>query len=391
MKLKSIIIGLILSLSIFALASNGHSAWTVSPSSINFGDVPVGTSKTVVLTITNTGAVQSMVMSVTSSIPEVTTNFVGEVPLNPGEIMTLMVTFKPTARGNYSGELVIASNDPANPYVVVTFTGTSSYATGIDVSPTSIDFGTIPVGTSKEEVVRVGNKGSSNLNVTITVTAGTPFSVSKESFTLRPGQVETIIVTFNPTQRGVYTGALTVFSDDKNTPKVVVSLRGDTGAEFGLAFFPTIMNFGYVELNTSYERMLRLYNVSSNIINVSLSIQNISGSAFSFPSSLITSFSMIPGEMRQIPVKFTPTAIFNYSGLLYIATNTGTASISLLGTGSETGTVGLEPQNPPPSSGSVGGGGCSIAGAKQTSFVDFVLMISPLLLIMLKKFYRKRI
>lgn len=391
MKLKSIIIGLILNLSIFALASNGHSAWTVSPSSINFGDVPVGTSKTVVLTITNTGAVQSMVMSVTSSIPEVTTNFVGEVPLNPGEIMTLMVTFTPTARGNYSGELVIASNDPANPYVVVTFTGTSSYATGIDVSPTSIDFGTIPVGTSKEEVVRVGNKGSSNLNVTITVTAGTPFSVSKESFTLRPGQVETIIVTFNPTQRGVYTGALTVFSDDKNTPKVVVSLRGNTGAEFGLAFFPTIMNFGYVELNTSYERMLRLYNVSSNIIHVSLSIQNISGSAFSFPSSLITSFSMIPGEMRQIPVKFTPTAIFNYSGLLYIATNTGTASISLLGTGSETGTVGLEPQNPPPSSGSGGGGGCSIAGAKQTSFVDFVLMISPLLLIMLKKFYRKRI
>lgn len=400
MKLKSIITVLILTLSIFIFASNGFTDWTVTPTSINFGDVPVGTSKTVVLTITNTGTTDILITGVYTSITEVqyfiATPEKNNLPvgLKPGEIITIAVTFTPTTRGNYSGEVIVTSDDPANPYEEIPFTGTSSYASGIDVSPLSINFVTIPVSTSKEEFLRVGNNGNSSLNVTITVTAGTPFTVSKSSFTLRPGEVETLIVTFKPTEKGVYTAALTVISDDKNTPKVVVSLSGEavtaTETVFNLSFFPTIINFGYVQLNTSYERFLKLSNISSNIVNVSLSIQNISGNAFSFPSSVITSFSMIPGEMRQIPVRFTPTAIFNYSGFLYITTNTGTARISLLGTGSETGTVVLEPQNPPPSSDGGGGGGCSISGTREASaFGNTLLMFLPAIAIALRKLYRK--
>lgn len=390
MKKKILTIILIIVLSIFVFNSDGFSAWSVSPTSIDFGDVPVGTSKTVVLTVTNTGAVPAMVMAITSSIPEVTTSFVGPVPIKPGEIMTIIVKFTPTARGKYEGELVIASNDPATPYLVIAFRGTSSYATGIDVSPTSIDFGSVPVGLSREEVLRVSNNGNSNLNVTITVTAGMPFRVSKTSFTLRPGQVENLIVTFNPTEKGVYAGALTVFSDDRNTPKVVVSLRGDTGAEFGLSLFPTIMNFGYVQINTNYEKILTLQNISHDIVYVSLNIQNISGDGFFFSPNMSTSFSMIPGEIRKISVNFNPIDKMNYSGFLYITTNTGTARISLLGTGSETGTTGLEPQNPPPSSGGGGGGGCSVAGKiENTNFGNVLLMFAPAMAIALRRFWRK--
>ncbi len=374
----------------FTGTSNYTSALSVSPTSINFGDVPVGTSKYTYLTIKNNGTSNAQNIRISSSNSEITLDTTAISTLTPGESRTIRVTFTPTARGNYVGEILILYESPTTPAITVPFIGTSSYGTGIDVSPTSIDFGTVPVGLSKDDVLRVGNNGNSNLNVTITTTTGMPFTVSKSSFTLRPGQVETLIVNFSPTEKGFYVGALTVVSDDINTPKVVVSLIGNTEAEFGLTFFPTIMNFGYVQLNTSYERMLRLYNVSSNIVNVSMSIQNIRGSAFSFPSSVITSFSMIPGEMRQIPVKFTPTAIFNYSGFLYITTNTGTARISLLGTGSETGTVGLEPQNPPPSSGGGGGGGCSISGTREASaFGNAILMFLPVIAIALRKLYRK--
>lgn len=496
MKSKSIIIGLILILSLFIFTSNVFSDWTVTPTSINFGDVPIGTSKTVALTITNTNAPGGANISEIifyPSISQVTATLVGSLPITPGNSVVVAVTFTPTTRGNYSGELVIITNDitkpsgsvsftgsslytsalsvspllidfgdvpvgsskytyltitnngssnaqnirissshseitldttaittlipsesktirvtftptargnyigeiliihdsPTTPAITVPFIGTSSYGTGIDVSPLLIDFGSVPIGLSKNEVLRIRNNGNSDLNVTITVIAGMPFTVSRSSFTLRPGQIETLMVTFQPTEKGVYIGTLTIVSDDINTPKVEVSLRGDTGAEFGLTFFPTIMNFGYVKINTIYDKFLRIYNTSSNIINLNLSIQNINGNAFSLPSSVPTSFSMVPGETRQIPIRFYPTDKISYSGLLVASTNTGTARISLIGTGSETGTVGLEPQNPPPSS-KGSGGGCSIIGKEEKStFGNILLMFAPIIAIALRKLYRK--
>jgi len=181
--------------------SSAFAAWTVSPTSINFGDIPVGTSKTVTLILTNTGATAVTIQNIYSSIPEVTTD-PSSGNLAVGGTLVVAVTFTPTARGNYSGELVIVSDDPTTPSITVPFTGTSSYATGIDVSPTSIDFGSVPIGQSKTDYVRVSNNGTSNLNVTVSVTAGTPFTVSNSAFTLRPGQIETLTVTFAPTEQG---------------------------------------------------------------------------------------------------------------------------------------------------------------------------------------------
>lgn len=376
---------------IFLFCSSAFASWTVTPTSINFGDIPVGTSKTVTLVLTNTGTTAVKIQDIYSSIPEVTTN-PSSGNLGVGGTMVVAVTFKPTARGNYSGELVIVSDDPTTPSITVPFTATSSYATGIDVSPTSIDFGSVSVGQSKTDYVRVSNNGTSDLNVKVYVTDGTPFTVSKSSFKIRPGEIETLTVTFAPTEKGSNSAALTIISDDKNTPKVLVSLTGNTGTEFGLYYFPFILNFGSVAVNTSYERTLRIYNTTANIVSVSISVQNISGNAFSLPSSVPTSFSLIPGEMRLITVKFLPTEKVNYSGFLYLETNTGTARISILGSGSDA-TGGLEPQNPPPSSGDGGGGGggCSLSGnPKDISLLgNNALMIMPLVAIALRKLYRK--
>jgi hypothetical protein len=361
----------------------------VSPTSINFGDVSVGSSKTVTLTITNTGASVIKIQNIYSSIPEVTTN-PSTGNLTAGGSLVVAVTFKPTARGNYSGELVIVSDDSSKPSVTVPFTGTSSYATGIDVSPTSINFGSVSVGQSATNYVRVANNGTSDLNVSVFVTAGTPFTVSPSSFTLRPGQFQTLIVTFAPTEKGSFSSALTIISDDKNTPKVVVSLIGDTGPEFPLYYSPSILNFGKLAINTTYEKILKVLNTSSNIVNVSIYIQNLNGNAFSLPSSYPTSFEMGPGEIRQIPVRFLPTEKVYYSALIYLVTNTGTARISIMGDGADY-IGGLEPSTPPPTSGGGGGGGCSLSGTpKDISLAgNTALMLMPVVAIAMRKLYRK--
>jgi hypothetical protein len=379
---------------IFLFCSSAFASWTVSPTSISFGDIPVGSSKTVTLVIKNTGTTDINIQNIYSSIPEVTVNAdfsKGPLPVAAGGSLVVAVTFKPTARGNYSGELVIVSDDSSKPSVTVPFTGTSSYATGIDVSPTSINFGSVSVGQSATNYVRVANNGTSDLNVSVFVTAGTPFTVSPISFTLRPGQFQTLIVTFAPTEKGSFSSALTIISDDKNTPKVVVSLIGDTGPEFPLYYSPSILNFGTMAINTNYEKILKVLNTSSNIVNVSIYIQNLNGgNAFSLPSSYPTSFEMGPGEIRQIPVRFLPTEKVYYSALIYLVTNTGTARISIMGDGADY-IGGLEPSTPPPTSGGGGGGGCSVSGTpKDISLAgNTALMLMPVVAIAMRKLYRK--
>ena len=241
---------------IFLFCSSAFASWSVSPYSIGFGDVPVGSSKTVALVIKNTGTDDINIQNIYSSIPEVTVNPIS-APLKKGESLTVTATFTPTARGSYYGELTIVSDDSSQLSVTIPLVGFSSYANGIDVSPNSINFGTVSVGQSATNYVRVANNGTSDLNVSVSVTAGTPFTVSKDSFTLKSGQYETLTVTFAPTEKGSFSGALAIISDDKNTPKVTVNLLGETPSEFPLRYYPNVLNFGKMPLNETHEKYLR--------------------------------------------------------------------------------------------------------------------------------------
>jgi hypothetical protein len=373
----------------FTGISSYASGISVSPTSIGFGDVPVGSSKTVTLVIKNTGTTDINIQNIYSSIPEVTVNPTSG-SLRSGESLIVTVTFTPTARGNYYGELVIVSDDSSQPSVTIPLAGISSYANGIDVSPNSINFGTVSVGQSATNYVRVANNGTSDLNVSVSVTSGTPFTVSKNSFTLKPGQYETLTVTFAPTEKGSFSGVLAIISDDKNTPKVTVNLFGETPPEFPLSYYPRALNFGTMPLNETHEKILKIFNTSSKLVKVDISIQNLNGNAFSFPSSYPTSLTLSPGETRRIPVKFSPTEKVYYTALISLVTDTGVAKISVTGDGGYY--IGnLDPSTPPPSSGGGGGGGCSISGTpKDISLAgNTVLMIIPVVAIAMRKLYRK--
>ena len=375
---------------IFLFCSSAFASWSVSPYSIGFGDVPVGSSKTVALVIKNTGTDDINIQNIYSSIPEVTVNPIS-APLKKGESLTVTATFTPTARGSYYGELTIVSDDSSQLSVTIPLVGFSSYANGIDVSPNSINFGTVSVGQSATNYVRVANNGTSDLNVSVSVTAGTPFTVSKDSFTLKSGQYETLTVTFAPTEKGSFSGALAIISDDKNTPKVTVNLLGETPSEFPLRYYPNVLNFGKMPLNETHEKILKVFNTTSKLVKVNISIQNLNGNAFSFPSSYPTSLTLSPGETRQIPVEFSPKEKVYYTALISLVTDIGVAKISVAGDGGYY--IGdLEPPPPPSDDGDGGGGGgCSISGTPNNISLagNTALMLMPVIAIAMRKLYRK--
>lgn len=75
-----------------------------------------------------------------------------------------------------------------------------------------LNFGTVPVGDSKELELQFLNNGQDDgLEITnITVPEG--FSVNTNSFTLKAAEFETVKVTFEPTSQGTYNGLLEITS-----------------------------------------------------------------------------------------------------------------------------------------------------------------------------------
>ena len=102
------------------------------PSSISIGNVNIGMSKTVPVTITNTGSaplsVKDCAIGACSAPGNITNGFtISDCPtaqINPGQTTTINVTFTPTACGDTSICLSLQTNDPKNPQVTVVLTGT---------------------------------------------------------------------------------------------------------------------------------------------------------------------------------------------------------------------------------------------------------------------------
>ena len=96
---------------------------SVSPTSLNFGQVSIYGSSTKAVTISNVGVgslvISSFTFEGTGGVAYKQTNNCGTV--EPGASCTVNVTFKPTLRGYYQNAyMVISSNDPdENPFKVL--------------------------------------------------------------------------------------------------------------------------------------------------------------------------------------------------------------------------------------------------------------------------------
>lgn len=95
----------------------------VAPTSLSFGNVVLGASSTLSLTLRNVGtdAVDGLAFNTTQDF-SVTSNC-GITTLNAGSSCSVSVTYRPTNTGNATGTLTIRSTDPASP-LPVPLTGT---------------------------------------------------------------------------------------------------------------------------------------------------------------------------------------------------------------------------------------------------------------------------
>lgn len=94
----------------------------------------------------------------------------------------------------------------------------------LTVSPSLLDFGSIPAETDATQVLHLANTGNATLQISgFSLDPSTPFAlVDAGATSLEPGEGTSATFLFAPTDPGNYTSSLDVASNDPNTPARVV-------------------------------------------------------------------------------------------------------------------------------------------------------------------------
>jgi hypothetical protein len=208
-----------------ALAGNGLApgALTPSPSSLGFGNVQIGNNQQLAETLTNSGGVNvSITQAAVSGSGFSMSGLIPPVVLTPGQHYTFTVTFTPPSTGNYSGNVAIVSN-ASNPNLSIPLSGTGTPVPlgQLAVSPTSINFGNVAVGTNAQQDGTLTASGNSVV-VSSGNATGSAFVISGLSFpvTIPAGQHVQFTVTFTPPGNGVSNGSVSFASNASNSPTI---------------------------------------------------------------------------------------------------------------------------------------------------------------------------
>ncbi|MBI1987522.1 MAG: choice-of-anchor D domain-containing protein, partial [Nitrospinae bacterium] len=301
----------------------------VEPVALDFGDVEVGASKDLRLTVSNPGAKELIVSSLQFGGANGSEfSLVGAVALPltlaPGASQLLTVRFSPRAAGAKSGTLTLTSNDPNQPTVSVSLSGGD--APDIDLLPVDdkgkpvLDFtDNLQVGKFEEKTLTIKNVGSRPLTVTsLTVTSlavDNAFSLVGDvsvPFDVPTGGEKTVTVRFSPIEDGgnANKGTLTIESNDPDESSVDVELKG-WGPHITLE--PDELDFGTVSPGTSEDRLLTVTNTGAEdliVDHVTLGKDDPPDpsddpSVFSLVG-LVGPFKLAPGAFRIFTVRFSP-------------------------------------------------------------------------------------
>lgn len=194
---------------------------SVTPASVDFGWVPVGGVGSRVFTLTNTG---NRALSFMPGYP-VTDGGAWSLggrsclgTLAAGASCTVTVEFRPRSAHSYTGAAYFYFNElpvgQGNPLASVSGQGEGGPVLDATVTPSTFDFGVVPVGMAAARVFTITNTGEG----TLTFAAGSPatsglgWSIGGRSCTgsLPAGASCTVTVTFTPDAAQVYSGVLSV-------------------------------------------------------------------------------------------------------------------------------------------------------------------------------------
>lgn len=300
-------------------------ALIVSPSSLDFGTIPVGESLSKTVKISNAScsscpdALTLDLSAFQCSKPEFTVAPPSDASLAPGESASIQVTFTPTSNSQKNATLTFHTTDPLYPTKTIDMTADAE-ATSIDPSTMNLSFGGTHLGTTATQVLSIHNKGSAPLTVSSIASSSSRVTATPSNFGLAAGATQTVQVRYTPSAATalnltteVLNGTLTVNSNDSNLPQMVLDMAGHATSPL-ISAMP--LDFGTVYMNAPLTGVLNVKNDG----NETLSVTNVSSNNAAI-TPLETSFTVPAGNAHSLPVRYNPSAAGGQSATLTTASN----------------------------------------------------------------------
>ncbi len=337
-------------------AASSSAQLVLSKSSMNFGNVVLGSATQVVEIISNP---TSGNVSIATATIEGTSFQIGNasfpMTLGPRQQVSIPVTFNALAAGNASGSLLI-SLDGTSPYFTVPLYGIGVIPGQLTASPAAVSVTGAPSQRIPETVT---NSGATNIWLQTATISGSGFSLSGPPLPmlLKPGQSANFVVSMSSTgnasgsiqvagmvhwwtwgERGVYQSAAT-------TPtklSLVIPVSETTAVAGQLTAAPSAISFGNVQTGNTQNLPATLTNSGAG--PVAITGATATGSGFSV-GGLPLPMTLTPGESVTFSASFAPQSSGNSQGNIAIISNASnsTVNLALSGSASAPGQLALSP------------------------------------------------
>jgi len=146
----------------------------------------------------------------------------------PGQALDAVVTFdaRHLIAGDYAADIVVRSDDPDEPVVVVPAELHVDGESDIGISRHELDFGTVQIGVTASRAVTVTNFGTDTLVVSELRIDEADYSANSAGFSLEPEKSRAVAVTFSPSRAGPVESRMILVSNDPRKPELEIELLG---------------------------------------------------------------------------------------------------------------------------------------------------------------------
>ncbi len=300
---------------------------------LQFGTQAVGTtSAPLTVTVENTGNnfLNFNSLTFTATGPFTVTGGTCEQETDggysPGGTCTLTVTFAPTTTGPQTGSISVASNALASPSTItLQGTGTAAAAPAASLSPTTLSFGNVAIGTTTTaQVLTLSNTGNAVLNISgITISGANPSDFAETNTcgaTLAAGSTCTISVTFTPASASSFAASISVADNATGSPQTAtLSGAGVIPPAPVAAVSPSSVSFGNVVMGvTASAQTVTL----SNTGNAAMTISGITiggTNTADFAETNTCGETLAAGASCTISVTFTPVSVASFTATISVA------------------------------------------------------------------------
>ena len=200
---------------IAASATHAQGHLTSNPTAANFGNVEIGSSKTIQVIIKNTGSTTAVVTRENLNGDMYTVSGIKPpMSIAPGAKVVMSIKFEPSKAGPEPGSVIIGSGKGFFPtaLLVYSLSGTGVAAATLDATPINVSFGSVLVGTSISKSVQLENYGTKGAIIASASVSGAGFSTTglTTPMTLAAGGTKSFTLKFTPTGTGTDSGTITL-------------------------------------------------------------------------------------------------------------------------------------------------------------------------------------